>query len=420
MNQEPIFIVGVQRSGTTLLAAMMSAHSRLSCGPETHFFRRLAESDWQSLCRPEGWPTRAVEFLCSIRHSGFEGCAGRLLLEKYELERDQISDFLRSREPSIPCILAAVTEPFMSRSGKERWIEKTPDHIEYLGAIRSHFPGSPIIRIVRDPRDVALSLMQVPWGTRSVLEGLLFWRDRDDASERFFETDPLSCSLRFEDLVADPETTLRRLCPFIGEEYEAGMLDTSKAGRLVNSRNAPWKAKASQSLDPRRVAAWRGALSPEDNRLAEAILGDRLDRHGYPRMEGFSTFGEIYPDARTAVAFAGGLTPVAGSGIRFWKATPGERATARVFVGEPEQNHWLRPGRLARLGATARLSARILSSRILRRPLFWVPGLESVAWSGYCSAWLQLLLSPYRVRPDGPRPVSGGAALTTSAAETSQ
>ncbi|MFO7537303.1 MAG: sulfotransferase, partial [Chloroflexota bacterium] len=174
MSKPPIFIVGVQRSGTTLLAALLAAHSRLSCGPETHFFRWLAQTEPDLLCAEEVWPETAVSFLNRINHTNYKGEGKRPLLAKYGLSESDVAAYLQNKRPSVAAVLAAVTEPYMHHVGKQRWVEKTPDHIEYLPLIRTHFPDSPIIYIVRDPRDVALSLMKVPWGATSLLEGLFY------------------------------------------------------------------------------------------------------------------------------------------------------------------------------------------------------------------------------------------------------
>ena len=69
-SSSPIFVVGVPRSGTTLLAAMLGAHPRLVCGPETYFFQCLRDVDARALCRRSDWPKAAVDFLFSIRYVG--------------------------------------------------------------------------------------------------------------------------------------------------------------------------------------------------------------------------------------------------------------------------------------------------------------------------------------------------------------
>lgn len=183
----------------------------------------------------------------------------------------------------------------MRARDKKRWAEKTPDHLKHVALIRAHFPTSPIIRIYRDPRDVALSIRKVPWGAQSLLEALLFWQSWDQASFKFFSTDPLAYSLRYEDLLGSPEKTVRALCSFIDEPYEPEMLDTSAAGRLVNTRNSPWKAKASQPIDASRIGVWQRELTQDEIGLAEAVVGDRLDAYGYPREIKFHTYSEIFP-----------------------------------------------------------------------------------------------------------------------------
>ncbi|MDT8305503.1 MAG: sulfotransferase, partial [Anaerolineae bacterium] len=84
MNKPPIFVVGVQRSGTTLLAALLAAHSRMSCGPETHFFRWLAEEEEPSrLCRADSWPETAVSFLSAITATTYSPPGRVRLIDRY-------------------------------------------------------------------------------------------------------------------------------------------------------------------------------------------------------------------------------------------------------------------------------------------------------------------------------------------------
>ena len=118
MNKPPIYVVGAPRSGTTLLAAMLGAHSRISCGPETHFFRRLSAIDTNQICQKETWPAQAAAFVCSIRHTGYAGGSGKALIEKYQIEQEDIVEFLERKDPSIANALASVTEQYMVRAGK--------------------------------------------------------------------------------------------------------------------------------------------------------------------------------------------------------------------------------------------------------------------------------------------------------------
>jgi hypothetical protein len=386
VSNEPVFIVGVQRSGTTLLAAMLAAHSRLSCGPETHFFRRLAAADVARLCQRATWPEAAADFLASITHVGFSSDARVPLLAKYQLDPAVVRAYLAAHEPRVASILGAVTEPYMLARQKARWVEKTPDHLLHLPAIREHFPRSPIIRIVRDPRDVSLSLMNVPWGVRSFAEGLFYWERLDRASRQFFTTDTGSLTVRFEDLVSAPEATLGRICDFIGERFEEGMLDTSSTGA---------------EIDRSRVEAWRASVSPREDRMAEALLGDRLQAFGYARDHAFSHVADVLPSIALAERYPGAIETLAAEGVRFWRERPDEPTSVTVYLGDPGSRDWF--GGAAPIGP-ARVLADVARAAASGRRLYWVTDTAANQWTGSVPFLLKTCLTPFRVQ--GCAPVS--------------
>ncbi len=386
----PIFIVGVPRSGTTLLAAMLSAHSNLSCGPETGFFRRLAAVNPDDLCEAASWPHPAVDFLANIKHTGYAGYEEKRLLEKYRLTPQQIQSFLVKKPPAIPNILAGVTEQYMAAAGKIRWIEKTPDHIQYLPSLRRYFPDSPIIHIVRDPRDVALSLTKVPWGAQSFFEALFFWRRFEGAGSDFLAADERSYMLRFEDLLTAPRETLTNLCRFIDEEFEPQMLDTSDTGKSVNSRGVPWKAKASQPIDTSRIAAWRKSISAAENKVAEAILGDRMDFYGYPRDETFQYAAEVYPDFSLAIKYRERFSALTvEKSICYWRDAPSTAQPATVYLGEPAADHWLDGAPAGKLSQLWGVLKKLMRPK---RTIFWVTPSQNYGWTGIGAQAIKFLL----------------------------
>src|SRR5262249_19313350 len=155
----------------------------------------------------------AVNYLFSIIHE-------KPIPDYYGITRDEIIAFLRRRERSLPAILESLTETYMKRHGKQRWVQKTPTHLRYLHKIRRRYPHAPIIRILRDPRDVALSTLNVPWGPSSFPTVILQWQAFDECSARFCETDGKTLTVRFEDLLLNPESELRKICQFVGEKFE--------------------------------------------------------------------------------------------------------------------------------------------------------------------------------------------------------
>lgn len=396
MDNEPIFIVGVPRSGTTLLAAMLAAHSRISCGPETHFFRKLARVDADRLVMPGTWPEAALDFVCSIEHASFSDSQRITLVQKYQIDREQIAAYLRQREPSIPNILASVTDQYRMTMGKVRWAEKTPDHLITLPQVRKYFPDAPVIQIIRDPRDVAISLTKVPWGAMSYLEALLLWKRLDEESAGFFQTDQRSYSLRFEDLITTPEAELTRLCGFIGEEFEPGMLDTSETGRQLNARHVAWKEKVRQPVDASRQAVWKTILTREDNQLAEAILGGRMVTLGYSRVEAFTQLGEVYPSFPVVTKYYEAIKSLASSGVRFWQASQDEKATVKIYLGDPMNEGWLPGNKVQNILDAFSILLDNFKASSNKQTIYWVPGSQADAWSGVSAFFLKKALTPHQ------------------------
>ena len=397
MGKDPVFIVGVPRSGTTLLAALLSAHSKMSCGPETHFFRNLPNSNLDHLVGSDSWITNAVEFISSISHTSYSDSGKTLLIDKYHISKSQIADYLRNKEPSIQNILSSITEQHMVSNGKIRWIEKTPDHIEYVHTIRKYFPTSPIIRIIRDPRDTALSLMKMPWGTMTIHEALLYWIRIDDSSKDFFRTDKASYTIRYEDLIQVPTDQLKEVCDFIGEEFEESMLDTTQSGKQLNSRNVPWKEMASKPIDSSKVALWKREMSVSDILLAEAVLGDRLKEYEYSTSDTLERLGVIYPPSRVIDNHRKEFHFIASQGVRFWKTHPGEQPSAKIYIGDPANSDWFDGKYSKKILRTLSVIVEIVTSLFKNNKLFWISENSERSWTGLRAYLLKKLLEPYKI-----------------------
>lgn len=390
----PIFIVGVPRSGTTLLAAMLSSHSRMSCGPESHFFDFLSPSQETDLSRSRGWPDVALEYATSIHHVG---CPAH---ENYNITKQELAQYLHTAAPSVRSAAAAMPELYMRRMGKFRWVEKTPDHLPEVMRIRRHFPDAPIIRIVRDPRDVALSLLNVPWGPSTLVDALTLWLHYDLSSHRFFESDPLSITVRYEDLVASPEAELRRLCVFLRETYEPTMLDTTTASAHVNRTGEPWKSRIAKPADCSRVEAWRRELSEDDRRATEAYLGDRILAYGYPCTSTFSNSVAVLPQRSIIARYPNVLTALAQRGIKLWRSSHECTALFFLYLGWPDDAEWLRGGRVERALETIRIVVQVLESRLSRKRLVWLREPLSDSHPGYCTRLLSGVLPKKSIMPE--------------------
>jgi len=386
IDKQPIFVVGVPRSGTTLLAAMLAAHSRLSCGPETRFFHFLGKTDPGQLCEAQLWPEKAVGFLFSTKLVDIP------VPKHYSLTREQIYAYLKERPTTVPVILSSLTEQYMYREGKCRWVEKSPEHLMYIHDIRRYFPQSPIIRIMRDPRDVALSLVKAPWAPPNFLEALMFWRKYDEHSAMFFQQDHNCYTIYYENLVAATERELGRLCSFIGEEYEHQMLDTSKSASKVVAEKEIWHRIVHKPVDKKRIQVWKKELPKEQNRLAEALIGDRLLTYGYQCDERFECIASVYPSLDSLLQYRIALASFVDQEVRFWRTDHNEKIQFSIYVGEPDRDRWLRYGKPGRWWDTFRIIVKILVEKVTHKRIFWLRDRVSGARSGYCSRVIAFVL----------------------------
>lgn len=274
-NNSPIFIVGSSRSGTSLLAAMLSAHSRIACGPETQLLHKVKEAQLAEILADTDWPHLAVEHLSKVT------LAGQRVIDIYKLTEDALTKYLADKPQSITSLFESITANFAHAQNKPRWAEKTPRHLLHLNTIRREFPNAKIIRIVRDPRDSALSMRQLNWSSNDYLPNLYIWKEWYDTTDSFFETDIGSTTILYEDLAHSPQETLLSLCEFIEEDFEKGMLQTSESGKLVATANEPWKNQISKDLDTSRCYRWKKELSTVENTASRYLVNKWLTKFNY-------------------------------------------------------------------------------------------------------------------------------------------
>jgi hypothetical protein len=272
--RHPVFIVGMPRSGTTLLSHLLHAHSAFSMLPETHFFTRCWTPGRRR--RPPA-PDRLLE--CLLRQPGVQD------LGLSDAETTAARRRLRAAaEPDAATVLRALARTYTARSGAAAWGESTPDHLHHVPEILRQFPGARVLALVRDPRDVCRSLASVPWGPDTLPERAWAWRVAADRlrAHRAAHPDRVLC-LRYEDLITAPAAALRSVCDALNCAFEPAMLRFHEHDALpVNVEREPWKAGSVRPIDPSNRARWRTGMPPADCAIVDWIVGARRDRFGYP------------------------------------------------------------------------------------------------------------------------------------------
>ncbi len=334
-----------------MLAAMLASHPEVSAGPESQFFSKLPLAELEAAALDEAWPEKAAEMLSGLT------LADQPVAELFETSRSGIARYLSGREPGIAAMLESLTMPFAAARGKVRWAEKTPNHIQNLETIRSLWPDAPIVRIIRDPRDVGLSTCKLPTFSNHVLPNIYVWQQWNAGAEDFLASDPLSMTIRYEDLVDDAEKVLREVCELIGEDFDPAMIEFGKAARDVSSENEGWKKQVSSGLTNSRKYAWKRDLPAGLRPVCDLICHELLVRHGY---EGSAKPNETWYGFRMSDAYVERhekvLIAQAARGIR-WLPTDRVELADRV-VDQPRYSRFRSPVLLLRL-ALGRLKARL-------------------------------------------------------------
>lgn len=274
----PIFIVGVPRSGTTLLAVLLDRHSRIAVPPETQFFSEFVPRHWAASA-PRG------------RAGLLEAALGFDRIADLGLDFDEVLQRYRELEATPAGLLRALLEAYAVARGVDRPGEKTPDHLEHVATLLSSYPEAKVIAIVRDGRDVVLSLQATPWARAdSPRRFWLFCLKWSDAASRVMELrrewEPERFRVvKYEALLQDPEGQLRKISELIGEEFETTLLDPASQTQAVPTWEAEWKDKARGALDPSRVGAWRREASQEQIWAMNSMMGRALRELGYGQTE---------------------------------------------------------------------------------------------------------------------------------------
>jgi Sulfotransferase family len=278
-------IVGVGRSGTTLLRLMLDAHPALAIPPETGFLEPA---------------TRLSSAAEDAREAFFRTVTGVPHWVDSQVPAAAFHEALR-RLPAFTVAegLRCFYRLYAARYGKPRWGDKTPPYGQCMDRIGRCLPEAHFIHIVRDGRDVALSLRQVWFAPGHDIELLArYWRDCVETTHRLARRCAHYLELRLDDLVADPPGELRRICEFLRLDFDPAMeryhlharqrlgeiTDRHDAeGRLIvtKAQRLAQHARTSQPPDPGRLGRWKSELPPDERARFEAVAGPLLRRLGY-------------------------------------------------------------------------------------------------------------------------------------------
>jgi hypothetical protein len=276
-------IVGVHRSGTTLLRMMLDSHPDLAIPPETHFIIGLIDAG--SVFSRE----RFLEIIFSARSwADFK-----------PLEQD-FRRIIKAMSPfNVSEALRAFYRIYAQRFGKTRWGDKTPRYSMIMPAIQQLLPEAHFIHIIRDGRDVALSCRHLWFGPGNDMEAQAKnWVDRVTNARSDARKLKNYIEVRYEALVSSPRETLQKLCQFLSLSYTPTMekyyehaperleefkdrLDQDRTMYVSSDQRKALHELTKKHPDGSRIGVWRRELSEDEQISFERIAGPLLNELEY-------------------------------------------------------------------------------------------------------------------------------------------
>lgn len=305
-RKPPLFLIGSPRSGTTLLHQMFDHHPAFALPFESKYIVVFHNNlkDFGDLSDVKNREILIVSIEKFMRNAW--------------LERDHdewipglaaaAPQLAREAAPSYAGVMEVIYKFFATQRGRNRWGDKMATFRRCMPTILELFPDARIVHIIRDGRDVASSLLPLSFGPNTAYVAAKKWRNFVEHGLAFAAKHPRHVyTLRYEDLIDDPEKYLREICSFVDEPFNEGMLQFHKSG----TSRVPRKeihGQLNKPVNKEQAARWKRDLSSEQVRVFESVAGQLLDRLNYE---------VVNPSAKLTLAdrFTGNL----GHKLRWWR-----------------------------------------------------------------------------------------------------
>ena len=292
--EHPLMIIGVGRSGTTLLQAILNAHPEICFPPESHFIRDfVANQSLQQLYRREG--------LFAIRQALEESRSlGRLGISS----DDALAPFESNPSGfSFGALFKRYLCLYAERHNKWRVGEKDPSNTFYLPTIHHIFPNAHILHLIRDPRDVILSRMNSVLNYGKSVKQWAYnyrraFRTARKIGKKLFGVQ--YHEVFYENLISDTKKAIISLCSEIKIDFDSQMLSFQEGAKhIVGEGELAWKKNVMRPILKDNAGKWKSGLTREQIRDIETICYKVFHETPYKRSD--LTDAMLWPGVRYAL-----------------------------------------------------------------------------------------------------------------------
>ncbi len=270
-SEKQIFIVGTQRSGTTLLRLLLNAHSQIGIPEDASFLMPLLKKRYI--------------------HKDIAGDNLKALVDYFSLNswfrlwNYDCSDFLsrlsKTNKISLHDLIERLYFSYCDKGGKKIWGDKTPSFFRKIDILFRLFPDAKFIHIVRDGRDAFDSFRKVDQTKNNSAVMAIDWDYKLFRIEKSFKKLPIDnrVTVRYEDLLEDTEKALRTICSVIGVDYEINMVNFYKAAD--NYIGAHHSKLIFSPVNKNNRYKWKKNLSLKELKVFNVLAGYYLKKYNY-------------------------------------------------------------------------------------------------------------------------------------------
>ncbi len=280
LDERPIFIIGSERSGTTLVLAILACHPRIAVPEVTWYYPRFRSylHTYGDLSVVENFNILAHEMANGLRVPFW-----RMTDANPATFGNEIANRAAELEQSFAGIFAAMFERYAGYVNKPRWGEKTPGNVFYVDRILEDFPNAQFVYIYRDCRDASAEFIQSQFGPTNAYTAAQMWRDGQQAVKPFRKSlnSDQWFNIKYEDFVRDPVEHLKNMCAFLGEEYHDALMEfhTTPVAQRRGKTKDNWAL--AHPITDRHVGIYKNQLSIDEQRIMTWVAGDLMRELGY-------------------------------------------------------------------------------------------------------------------------------------------
>ncbi len=280
LEERPIFVIGSERSGTTLILAILACHPRIAVPEVTWFYPRFRNylHTYGDLSNIDNFNTLAHEMAYGLRVPfwNMDGVNPATWGKEIAAEAAEI-------EQSFAGVFAAMFEKYARAQNNPRWGEKTPGNVAYVESILKDFPNAQFIYIYRDCRDASAEFLDSQFGPTNAYTTAKMWNDGQNAVKPFRDSlgQDQWFNIKYEDFVVDPVEHLKRMCTFLGEDYTDALMEfhTTPTAQRRGKTKDNWAL--AHPITDQHVGIHKHMLSIDAQRIMSWVAGDMMRELGY-------------------------------------------------------------------------------------------------------------------------------------------